>query len=453
MKNLFTFMLLSSIAFSSCVESDFSVVENPVSDLKTENEREEISKIIDFIFPSRHPSRANSAYSINTLYSNDGTPAIHVINFDNDEGFLLVSASKKHYPILAHSEKGHFCLTDLNKPGNVSFWQKEMIESIADADRIMEETDFAWLPFLIKEASADSENARTLSRTNSEYPEINELIADSLASWNRKGYQILTIDEYEPRDATEEYLINDLRNNMYPMDVDNWKDYVFVVKFTKERSITIPDLMKSCWDQDNGFNIQHPLVNNQHCLAGCSPVAAGQIMRYHQKPISLNWSNMPLTYATPTTSQFLYELGVRAKTNFAIDGSSTNYKNMKKALESYGYKCKDGNYSHATVLSSIEKKRPVYVRAEEEVSKKGHAWVISGVKTIESSDATIIYRPVYSTYMAPAIEHYDNYGYIYTHYCNWGYGGEYDGFYAMDRYNPGIYNYSNDKHIIYDIYY
>ena len=62
-------------------------------------------------------------------------------------------------------------------------------------------------------------------------------------------------------------------------------------------------------------------------------------------------------------------------------GSSTNISEVNSALKSYGYST-DGvmNYNMNTVMNSLNNSRPVIIRADEMVEKRGHEWVIDGYR-------------------------------------------------------------------------
>lgn len=455
MKKFLAIIFLILPMVYSCTEADVIFHDEVPQTLKGEIQQDELTKIINFVFPTKRGSRANENYTVNTIFDANGNPAINVVNFDNNGGFLLVSASKKHYPILAHSDKGHFSISNLDKPDEVAFWQSYMIESIINAEVSSDSIDSTWEPFLEKEQKPEFERISQVSRSGDPFiDQIEKIVADSLASWRKKGYEILSIDDYEPRNEDEVNDIKELRYNMYPMDADNWKDYVFVVKFQDKHDIVISDIMKSTWNQNGGYNEAHPTENGIHKLAGCVPVAAGQIMRYHKKPITINWDAMPLNYPTLTTSQFLYELGKKANTDFGIDKSSCGIKDIKKALESYGYKCTESKYSHSAVLQNIGYRRPVLMFGKDTKNDKAHAWVISGANVYDSANVTLVYYFMQPNLMTTRFQHYDNRSYIYGHYCNWGWGGSYDGFYGMGRFSPtSDRNYNNDLKMIENIYY
>lgn len=421
-------------------ESESTISSDDVSDV-------EIGNIINRIFPAK--SRGNSEYTTDIIYTDKGTPGMYVINFADNGGFLLVSATKKHFPILAHCERGHYDINDMTKPLPVLEWQTSMLSDIQIAREESDTIDSMWNVFRELSQTID----RAISR--SDPYGLETMITDSLASWTQKGYSVSSIDSYEPRDNNERLLLADLWINMYPMAVDNWKDYVFVVRYTDSNSMQIDNMLETQWHQGHNFNAYFPFWNgtNQKQAVGCGPIAAGQIMRYHKKPTNINWDNMPATYATNSTAEFLHNLALKADAKYETEENltSTTINNIKKAFESYGYKCKLGDYDYSKVLQNIKSNRPVYMRGSSEDT--GHAWVISGLRTYEVTNNVIIYYPTGRKHMNIAIEHWDNPIYNYSHYCNWGWGGLYDGFYGMGRFNPGGSDYSSSKRMIYDIYY
>ncbi len=427
-----------------CGESESAISSDDVSDA-------EIGNIINRIFQAK--SRSNSEYTTEIIYTDKGTPGMYVINFADNGGFLLISATKKHEPILAHSESGHYNLTDMEKPLPVLEWQNSMLSDIQRAREESDTLNSTWNAF--REISETIDCRSVLSR--SDPYGLETMIADSLTSWRRKGYSVSSIDSYEPRDDVEKAFLEDLCNNMYPIAVDNWKDYVFVVRYTKFISMRIDNMLETQWHQGSNFNAYFPFWNGtkEKQAVGCGPIAVGQIMRYHKKPANINWNDMPATYATNSTAEFLYNLALKADAKYETKENltSTTIPNLKKAFESYGYKCKLGNYNHYTVMQNIKANRPVLMSGIDVDSGKGHAWLISGVQDYENANIVIIYYPISRNTMNSAFEHQDNPSHTYTHYCNWGWGGLYDGFFGMDRFDPGNRNYSSNNRMLYDIYY
>ena len=89
-------------------------------------------------------------------------------------------------------------------------------------------------------------------------------------------------------------------------------DYSFAVKSSTNSGYRVEPMIKTRWLQDFGFNEAIPTVGtNPHPKLGCTTIAAGQIMRYHEYPNTFDWNQMLPTSATDASRQFLYELACR----------------------------------------------------------------------------------------------------------------------------------------------
>ncbi|MDE5627902.1 MAG: Spi family protease inhibitor, partial [Candidatus Amulumruptor sp.] len=51
--------------------------------------------------------------SIDAINDEDGNPLMYVVNYTDNKGFVILSASKEYYPILAESDEGSFDLRNL----------------------------------------------------------------------------------------------------------------------------------------------------------------------------------------------------------------------------------------------------------------------------------------------------------------------------------------------------
>lgn len=66
-----------------------------------------------FLSGTERKSRANTDAEVSTVYQDNGNPAMYVVNYANDVGFVIVSATKDTEPILAYSETGSFSLDNI----------------------------------------------------------------------------------------------------------------------------------------------------------------------------------------------------------------------------------------------------------------------------------------------------------------------------------------------------
>ena len=213
----------------------------------------------------------------------------------------------------------------------------------------------------------------------------------------------------------------------------------------------VSPLLTTTWDQVWPYNAMCP----SGAVTGCVSTAMGQILAYHDYPnqglgsygyqwgsypytganfgaTNYNFSIMPNSISTMNTpadsavARLLYQIGVSCR---AMWGSNTgvlvtstdnpmvtsfiNY--FKMAFSSIRYVQKS-DYTDADwdnlIQAELIANRPVYYRGDGSLS---HAWVCDGV------DASNMYH------------------------FNWGWGGMYNGYFALSNLNPGGNNLTNNQ--------
>lgn len=159
-------------------------------------------------------------------------------------------------------------------------------------------------------------------------------------------------------------------------------------------------LISAKWGQYAPFNEYCP---NSY-PTGCVATAVALAMSAHKYPssinltfsgapagqVSLSWENMIQSehdcYHNPSCSYcnqnalLQREIGHRMRMDYGADGSGTSTKRYAiKCLESFGYECGAYiPYDISEIFSSVEKKYPVIIRAEN--AEEGHAWVVDGTQ-------------------------------------------------------------------------
>lgn len=202
--------------------------------------------------------------------------------------------------------------------------------------------------------------------------------------------------------------------------------------------ITVGPLLTSAWSQTDAYNDSCPTY------AGCVAVAMGQVMRYHQWPITgrgwhkyipsespeigqqfanfgattYNWSLMPdklrphhSSAEKSAVAQLLYHAGVAVDMSYTKDGSGSYTCDVLYAMPQYfrysdsirlcTYSDYDNEQWYRMIKSEIDAGRPV-IYSGATLNNEGHAWVVDG---------------------------YNSKGYLHV---NWGWGGDYDGFFLPD---------------------
>ncbi len=405
-----------------------------------------------------HNSRA-MLYSVDSLKAKDGSLTAFVVNFTNDGGFVLLSPTKKYYPVLAYSNKGYF---DVNVSGSpVEVWTEDMSDVIDNVDALPADTLAKYRRLwnsLLFESTIDKMSSKEmpLSRAEGEVSvdEYHRLVQISRAKrteFERQGYKTYTLEEvYRKDDEATNRIIQEATGAIYPI-YDHLVDALsFAVEINVSNNYTKSNLLETQWNQTGTFNQSFPLLSNgQRAYAGCGPVALGQIMKYYRYPATYPWDNMHNNYGMKETSDLLYEIALKAKASFNSDGTGTSLPNMQKAMASYGYICERDVYSMTRTMAEINSNRPVCMTGEE--GGKHHAWVASG---FDVSDGTHYYE-FYTMVHRYAMDMFHRSEVYYfsskSLYMNWGWGGSYDGFYTETSSFGGTSNnkYTKDRKCLY----
>ncbi|MDE6049456.1 MAG: C10 family peptidase [Paramuribaculum sp.] len=406
---------------------------------------ERAAEIASEFFNKYYPvsrSEMRTIKEVRSINNSEGIPQMYVINFVNNEGFVIVSATKEYYPVLAQGNEGNFNLNDTCSPA--FFWLSDQLVQISQCDELPDsvKTDIAnsWSIY-------NSEESLTVSR--SDYPEKPQVYYDSLRMWSLdEKYQVYYFNDYM---QTEEYRnLSDYEKHMIETNIvtlgnSNYgpkEDVTIVLTRNYYHPNKYPTtLLKSKWGQGvpyNGDDENAPYL-------GCTTIAAGQIMRYHEWPIYYNWAEMPygqpLIYATQTLRQFLLNLSKVIGVKYDGKNASATIDQVRSALEKNDYKVVKQDHNLSTVLFSIEYHEPVLMTGS---GTSGHAWVCDGANITtgyhEIRIMTLEYRPTAYNTPSEMIEAYKITQTTsfsgYRLHMNWGWYGQADGFYLDNNMNP-----------------
>lgn len=356
-----------------------------------------------------------------THFNKEGKPAFYAVNRGEENGFIIVSASRKYYPILAIVEKGHF---DNHYPKiGLASWvdeQCDLISAVEKGEYVFGDCDIAWSTY-------EKTSPMLYIPTKSE-AEAFALRQASVASWEAQGYTCYSLQECPNHLPTEIYsqwlsLASVSANPDY-----NYLNYSVILEKYVENISTTGPLIGSSWDQTNGFNAAIP--NN--CPVGCVPVAIGQIMWYFEKPSTFFWSNMYANSATSTTASFLYTLGCFMGIDYPNNNPSASHGDGEDTLNHYGYTTSFDYYNESTIISNIAMGKPVYVGGNVQGVGQSHAWVCEGSRinqhhyeyTLKILDYAL--PLAYTNAGQTCYSGYGTYNYLYH---NLGFGGSGNGWY------------------------
>lgn len=385
-----------------------------------------------------------------------GVASLYIVNYENNQGYLILSGVNEYQPILAFSERGNF---DINrKDDGTSVWLEEQQTLIKNVnvlpDSIRWNNKKVWNEFFEKEVPLQF-FARTQTRSIDPAldKEVGIYVQESLNQWRKEGYTIYPYASL-PRFFSGSELeamyqaINSHAEDRYYGGLDGT---VFIRAKTITDNTTKNPLLQSQWNQTGGYEVNgYP--------AGCVAVAMGQIMRYYEYPVLYNWSAMAYNYATNMTVQLLAEIGQKVNMNYTPEGSTASTSAACNAFRQYGYsKANIVNHTGVRTFNELSNNRPIFMRGTNSGTKDGHAWVCDGFKrtiTYQMFDIMILDRFSYDR-IPPYDRLYDgrtNSTYSTYFHMNWGWGGSKDGYFYEENVNPGGYNFSTSRQDIVDIY-
>lgn len=442
----YVFLALIALVFGACSSEDSTLFQEKESanlsseptiyTIDTVSSTADLARKIALEFPKQTATRTKADKEIKemlTINDDNGNPAMYVVNYQNNAGFIITSATQDYSPVLAYSDNGCFNTNNTDEQA-VDVWleqEKMNISTVqAAADSVKCKFRSQWLPYLL--------TPTPLSQivTKGSYDEVKDFIIENSREWTSQGYRPIAlggfISQYYSYYVTEgqrDAIINEAQR-MGSGDYGGVYRTSFVLVKESDLVTNIDPLITTMWDQGYGFNTYIP---NKYPV-GCVAVAVGQIMKYWRYPTNFNWSQIT-NNASDATASFLYNVAKACKVNFKPDGSEAYDTDAEKAFRNYGYtKSKLVNHNVNNAVSNISLKRPIYMsgsRIKSDGTYVGHAWVCDGLrKTIPGYEVVVKILQNKTTFYSYTIGNVYNFAYpiIYLH-MNWGYSGSYNGFY------------------------
>lgn len=435
---LSTFCVAQSFLFGSCQEDDTCLAKHdeqvlmeetqkvsPNSDAVTAHDAAMVAiKKLDRDFPK---GRSASNYSVSTVADENGNVALYIVNFENNGGFVVVSAKREVNPVLAWNTTGHYDNTENN---GVKLWQDNAVKAIQYAEdqdeSVKQYNKHVW-------ASMTNEQSQVgimpvAQSASDEWTTAQQILREKLMEWKNDGVDCYALKYWEP--GLQHY---GPEKTYYKF---NWEDCAYVTQ--RDSLVTRKtEFIKTKWNQIDGFNKYCPVINGQKAVAGCVPVASAQLMYHYKFPSEYDWDNMALNYATDASAFLIADLGKGMKAEYGLsndDGTGVNLENCMNYLKKLGYSCREEKSLDQSVVDKIEqnmlKNKPVLLCLE---SDDGHLIVVGGVSIhmnyvtdeIWSFSTATKYEIVASelTYTAKHV----------YFFLNWGWGGTNDGFYMLNN--------------------
>lgn len=387
-------------------------------------------------------------YTVSAIIDKMGKPAIYVVNYANNGGFVLVSATKKFTPVLAYSQSGNYSITG-NAPDGVRNWQSGMVGTIAAVESLPDDSTGRyvdqWNGYVEKDTTVLS--GGDMSMAGDEF-NPDDAYNKKIDEFERAGYRVHKIGETsitgDPK--IDERLRGEAEYDTYP-DYD-WQKYAVVVEWTESTDETKPNFIQTIWGQgdytvlaqyNHTYNQYCPVIDGKCAPAGCLPVAIGQVMKYFETPSDVyDWDEMPNHFATEETARLLRDIGVAIKAKYTSSSTSApeseGVSYLNRYFSAYRYK----KYDFDVAFDHAKNNEPALLVAAttDSVGKKGsHAFLMSGGSrrtsatyfTLFTFTGRYTYDHCYD--VSPMYQQYEGYVYL-----NWGWDGFYNGMYNYDNF-------------------
>lgn len=397
----------------------------------------------------QNPSRLNgrSGSTINAINDDYGMPLAYVVNLA-DGGWVMVSATKEYFPIMAYSEDINAHL-DINNPETTEIlrmWPIEIMSEVMTDNNTENNVEIAheWQKY---EYTIDSYVSGVPGGNSSEAIKCRERLRELNEQYYNDGWSFITLDK-----VTEVTIPNSVYQN-----ADNYgSPYQYTIVGLKDIS-TVTEagpLVETEWHQYDPFN---KMCKGYPAPAGCAAIAMIQIMKYHMHPSDITWYKMSTQGASPYTQEIIAQIGEVINVKYDIGGSDAEISNILNGFRHYGYSVEKKSHTNNDVIAEIvSNRRPIYMRAKNTVTNRGHGWVCDGAKKTTSE------YEYYVEYLNSTNE-YTNYGLTLMEnpgltgglapapqfHMNWGQSDlSINGWYINPKYNDS-HDYSKDRENIY----
>lgn len=391
-----------------------------------------------------------SSSSPETIHGSDRKTLAYIINYDGG-GWVIVSATKTYYPVLAHSDEGSFSIESPEQNSGVMIWVEELTHAIeASSSLDAQKASHIAMEWLVYEpqtlaSGLPGGNSPEAVACRARLKQLNETYYTEGWSFTTLPYASVTV----PQDV---YAI--ARQNNSP------EEYTIIGVQRLSVEDMVGPLMTTKWNQVLGFNAKCPLYNPAEIgknPAGCVAVAMAQIMKFHEfASANFNWTAMDDNIPTTATCELIADVGQKAKVQYGYEESPAYDSNAAEAFRKYGYNATLKNYNAQEVMNEIlDYQRPVYMSGVRTGAKTGHAWVSDGAMYKQDN------YYYYVEYMRDD-NSYNNLGLTSIEYptelnmsslnlkfhMNFGWGGSQDGWF-LNNALPDEVGYNNNRKVIF----
>lgn len=359
------------------------------------------------IFLSNKGTRAYSKKVSKIIPYNDeqGSPLFFAVDFADNQGYVLVSASKKFFPIIAYSSSGSF--------ESAKGLSKEWTEGISkEISKVRDSSDKTINPEWIKYATFYPNDIETRASSTDIAKWKNEIISEykgktdnptvnNFNNCDNYNSEFMTLNGFEQQFSS--YDTQELEKLIDFEMCDKLgftKEDILCQVFYCEKSTVYGPHLKTTWHQFYPYN-----GAIEEGAMGCVTIALGQFMNYYRMPSNKNWDAINKDGSTEQ-QLFLKEVGESVGIDYNTSDRGASTKKAIKSLENYGYRIKG---TSELPSSSILYNDLIICRGEpKDKPEDGHMWVIDGINIKNNFTIVDVYLPCKQDLVSYEVKEGDN---------------------------------------------
>ena len=207
-------------------------------------------------------------------------------------------------------------------------------------------------------------------------------------------------------------------------------------------------LLRTKWYPTAPFNNNFdPNPSGGNYYAGCVAIATAQVMYYNRRPNAINgvvfdWSlisqfEFDYPYYQSESAQievanFIFQVAEGVNSVYYVDRTESTLEDARNLLQSSGYSnVTVSNYSLYQIRTKVANNLPVFVEGKPSPTAIGHVWVVDGCNIYNIEHWVREYQTefLYNEYI-------ERTEYNELLHCNFGWGGNCDGYYTSWVFDP-----------------
>ena len=320
---------------------------------------------------------------IQTISSKSGEPLMYVVNYVDNKGFTVISATKNYTPVLAYSDEGYLNVNDASFTDNIFMDEyKTHIESVVnlESDSLRQRYAIDW-SFYEKKPEVIDSRAYTDAQ-------IQQELANARTYYSNQGYEVHSLSAAtslipaaggQSAEDRANGFIRDICDHT-PQQYDCMNVTLLLVKRTNEQ---FGPIVSTLWNPNSPYCADAPYGST-----GCATIATMQMMCYYRHPSSIIWNNIASIYWVGDLNEdqrnFSNNIRTDLNANCQPNGNTTFPEGcIKTALEKqkYNYKVTTLNYNRISAANYMKSNTPLIMYGVNTTnSQLCHYWICNGYK-------------------------------------------------------------------------